>query len=200
MAGSFPACPAIFGSAQKISKYVVCVEEVPQCSLKSQVSFTTLTYYWLIPSFIMDGSNGSNCLPESPKEEMDTKQTIDDHNPRSEGTLVTAEEFDITIRVLKTLSKPENKKIYDSQPFRPLRQALQPFFNAQKSQMFSGLTPAEHSAKQFNKRRMAQDRYNKILEDEKNLKRTMLRAGRLKRLEEIGNDKYLIIRSHSLFS
>ena len=99
---------------------------------------------------------------------------------------VTTEELDITIRVLKILSKSENKIIYDSQPYRPLRQVLQPFFDKQKSSMFSGLNPGEHSAKQFNKRRMAQDKYNKILEDEKNLKRTMLRAGRLKRLEEIG--------------
>jgi hypothetical protein len=66
---------------------------------------------------------------------------------------------------------------------------MQPLFNAQKGKMFNGTTASDNAERQLRKRRRAQELNKQRLEDKEFLKRTILRASRIKKLEDLVQDQ-----------
>lgn len=97
----------------------------------------------------------------------------------------TDSDFEIACNVMRILGQDEHVELYNSPYCRPFRNHLQPFIKRQKEKMFSGGTHEEHNLKRAMKIRRAQEVERKKREDQEFLKRTVLRAGRMKRLEEV---------------
>jgi hypothetical protein len=97
--------------------------------------------------------------------------------------VLTPEDFATTCKVIAFLGK--NNELYESPTCRPLRRLMQPLFNAQKGKMFNGTTASDNAERQLRKRRRAQELNKQRLEDKEFLKRTILRASRIKKLEDL---------------
>jgi hypothetical protein len=103
----------------------------------------------------------------------------------AEPALVSPADFEITCRVLHLLGQDQNREYYESPDCRPIRHAIQPLFNIQKEKMFAGISQREYTDKRSKKIRNAQAISKQKQEDKEYLKKTALRAGRIKKLEEV---------------
>lgn len=95
------------------------------------------------------------------------------------------EEYDNTCTVLAILAQEDHSKLYMSPQCRPLRALLQPLFDRQRDRMFAGKTPEENDSRKQKKIKRAQELERQRREDKEFLQRTVLRAGRMKKLEQI---------------
>jgi NAD(P)-dependent dehydrogenase (short-subunit alcohol dehydrogenase family) len=98
---------------------------------------------------------------------------------------VTREEVDTACRVLQYFSR--HPQLYSEPQNRALRASLQPLFDAQKEKMFGGggLSCGDYHADKSAKERRKQEKNRIKLENERLLKLTTLRAGRIRRLENL---------------
>ena len=99
--------------------------------------------------------------------------------------VISREEVETACRVLEYFAG--HLEEYKQPENRQLRAALQPLFNVQKESMFgaSGLSSAEYHAEKRQKERRKQEKNRIKLENERLLKLTALRAGRIRRLENL---------------
>lgn len=102
-----------------------------------------------------------------------------------EEEVLSPEEVSTACRVLRYFAG--HMEEYNQPENRALRAALQPLFNIQKEKMFggSGLSSADYHAEKSQKERRKQEKNRIKLENERLLKLTTLRAGRIRRLESL---------------
>ena len=99
--------------------------------------------------------------------------------------VVSPEDVSTACRVLEYFAG--HMEEYNQPETRALRAALQPLFNMQKEKMFggSGLNSTDYHAEKSQKDRRKQEKNRIKLENERLLKLTTLRAGRIRRLENL---------------
>ena len=97
----------------------------------------------------------------------------------------TADDYDVACRVLKSLLSEDHADLYNSPAFRPFRVLLQPLLNRQKSKMYDGQAPDEYSANKKARMRRSQEKERMKVQDRQFIEKTILRAGRMKKLEQI---------------
>lgn len=99
----------------------------------------------------------------------------------------TKDSYDATCNVLRALAASEHAEFYESHQCRPLRALLQPLFNRQRQKMYAGKTPDELASRKQKKIKRAQELERQRREDKEFLQRTVLRAGRMRKLEQIAS-------------
>lgn len=90
------------------------------------------------------------------------------------------------VRVIEYMK--HNQDVYKSSSCRALRMSLQPLIDLQKDSMFAGTDPHTQGENKRKNTRRKQEMHRLRLEDEKLIKNTVLRAGRMKRLQEIADE------------
>lgn len=98
---------------------------------------------------------------------------------------VSQADYEAACRVLRVFGRAEQDGLYESPCCRPLRALLQPLFDRQRRKMFAGKTPEELASRKQKKIKRAQELERQRREDQQFLQRTVLRAGRMRKLEEI---------------
>lgn len=101
----------------------------------------------------------------------------------SEG--VTDTEIETAVKVIKYLNA--NLDVYKSSSCRSLRMALQPLINLQKDSMFSGTDAHTQAENKRKNARRKQEAHRSKMEDEKLIQKTVLRAGRMQKLQQIAD-------------
>jgi NAD(P)-dependent dehydrogenase (short-subunit alcohol dehydrogenase family) len=111
---------------------------------------------------------------------LNTKQMEGVGEGVSDADIATA------VRVIEYMN--ENQDVYKSSSCRSLRMALQPLINLQKDSMFAGTDAHTQGENKRKNTRRKQEMHRLRVEDEKLIQKTVLRAGRMKRLQEIADE------------
>lgn len=102
--------------------------------------------------------------------------------------MIAPEDLEITLNVLKKLA--EDNELYQSPSCRDIRKTLQPLFEAQVKGMFGGETTKDkYTHRQQQKKAKSFARNQQKVEDEKFISKTILRAGRINRLETLAKEQ-----------